>query len=171
MRQATKYPGFLVELLVLTKRQVGSKLKSLGPDGDGEYVCTTFSRFLNGRKDSSIETFVYTSQQEGTTRKRDVHFLNRYIKCAIVNHLQRIFGTTSRHCLLHWNRITGYCLHSNYTPYQLGLAPKPDINQLRICGCLCLRHVKDKEWKLGNGGKPAISIASLKIGRLKMCEI
>lgn len=133
----------------LVEKQMSKKIKILRSDNGGEYTSNEFEQFL---KDEGIRhecTVPKTPQQNGVSERMNRTLVDQIRAMLIDSGLPHKFWAEalSTACYLK-NRSPARAL-KGVTPYQALMGRKPNVDHLKVFGCLCYAHVpKDERKKL-----------------------
>ncbi|KAG7554412.1 Integrase catalytic core [Arabidopsis suecica] len=120
----------------LVEQETGERIQTLRTDRGGEFLSQEFNSFC---EDSGIKrqlTAPYTPQQNGVVERRNRTMME--MTRTIMKHMQipnYLWGETIRHTTYLLNRIATRSL-SESTPYEAFYKRKPNVDHLRVFGCI-----------------------------------
>jgi len=118
------------------EHETGASIKTLRTDRGGEFTSTEFQSFCEVAGIQRHLTAPYTPQQNGVVERRNRTLLE--MTRSILKHMgvpNYLWGEAIRHSTYLINRVATKALNSQ-TPYEVFKGRKPDINHVRVFGCI-----------------------------------
>ncbi|KAJ0828650.1 putative RNA-directed DNA polymerase [Helianthus annuus] len=137
------------------------KVKMLRTDRGGEFTSQAFNEFCRNEGIKRQLTAPYTPQQNGVVERRNrtvVEMTRSFLKSMSVP--EALWGEAVRHSVYILNRITTKAV-KNATPYELWKGHKPNLERLKVFGCVgYVRQAKKHFGKLDDRGEAMVYLGS-----------
>lgn len=138
--------------------ETGEKLKTLRTDRGGEFLSNDFTAYCKETGLNHHYTAPYSPQQNGVVERRNrtvMEMVRSIMKSMDVPDV--LWGEAVNHSVYVLNRIATKALNSK-TPYEQWTGRKPNINHIRVFGCVA--HVKITSYvkKLGDRSKSMVHL-------------
>jgi hypothetical protein len=124
----------------LMEVELGTRLKTLRTDNGGEFTSRAFEDFCDQEGITHQFSAPYTPQQNGVVERRNRSVLGMTRSILKAMELpQNLWGEGIRHSIYLLNRVPTKALKDK-TPYETLKGRKPNLDHLKVFGCVC--HVK-----------------------------
>ena len=130
----------------VVEKETGTVIKTLRTDRGGEFVSNEFNIFCETNGITRHLTAPYTPQQNGVVERRNRTLLN--MTRSMLKHMELpnyLWGEAVRHATYLINRAATRVIKT--TPYELFKGRKPNIEHLRIFGCIGYAKVDSQHLK------------------------
>lgn len=127
--------------------ETGLKLKTLRTDRGGEFLSTQFTTYCKETGLNHHYTTPYSPQQNGVVERRNrtvVEMARSNLKSMDVP--EKLWGEAVNHAVYILNRITTKSL-KNSTPYELWTGRKPNLDHVRVFGCIAYARIAQAHLK------------------------
>ena len=124
------------KLRLVVEQETREKITTFRTDRGGEFVSREFNLFCEEAGIKQHLTAPYTPQQNGVVERRNRTLME--MARSILKHMHmpnHLWGEATRHATYLLNRIATRAL-KDQTPYEVFRGRKPNINHLRIFGCI-----------------------------------
>ena len=134
------------EFKAAVEKESGKSIKALRADRGGEYLSEEFSCYLKKHGIRAEFTAAYSPQQNGVSER-----MNRTLVEAarsMITHagLSNAYGAEAVATAVYLcNRMITTALKSGETPYQRWYGKKPNLQHIRVFGCMVYTHVPDNK--------------------------
>ncbi|KAG7557329.1 Zinc finger CCHC-type superfamily [Arabidopsis suecica] len=121
---------------VLVEQETGTSIKTFRTDRGGEFVSHEFQNFCDKAGIQRHLTAPYSPQQNGVVERRNRTLME--MTRSILKHMKMpnyLWGEAVRHSTYLINRVGTRTLDTQ-TPYEVYKGKKPNIEHLRVFGCL-----------------------------------
>ena len=138
-----KFKGFKA----LVEQETGAKIKTLRTYRGGEFMSQEFQDFCEKEGINRHLTAPYTPQQNGVVERRNRTLLE--MTKSIMKHMNvpnYLWGEAVRHSTYLINRVGTKTL-KNQTPYEALKNKKPNVDHLRVFGCVSFAKVEAQHLK------------------------
>jgi len=142
------------------ENQTGKKIKRFRCDKGGEYMSNEFIDFLDFCGIEKQYTVRNRPQQNGVAERANRTLAERITAMLDESGLSKRYWVECLAALIHvLNRCPTSSLPEDITPFEIWYKQKPDIDHLRVWGCVAYVHVqKDKRSSLGSHMEKCIFI-------------
>jgi hypothetical protein len=150
-----KFQEFKEEIKNLTNKNI----KMLRTDNGGEYTSKEFVAFCKSTGIRRELTVPHNPQQNGVAERKN-RSIEETVRALLNDQGFSIFlwGEEAMKIIYVQNR-SPHCILKNMTPEEVFSGKKPNLENLRIFGCLVYSHIpKDKRNKLEPSGKKGIFV-------------
>lgn len=123
------------------EKQTGSAIKTFRTDRGGEFNSTDFKTFCEENGISRHLTAPYTPQQNGVVERRNrtlMEMTRSILKGMKIPNI--LWGEAVRHSTYIINRVATKAL-DNQTPYESLMQKKPNVEHMRIFGCVAYTKI------------------------------
>ena len=121
----------------LVEQETQSKIKMLRTYRGGEFTSHEFNAFCDKNGIKRHLTAPYTPQQNGVVERRNRTLME--MTRSVLKHMNvpnELWGEAVRHSTYLINRVATRSLEGK-TPYEMLCLMKPNINHLKVFGCIC----------------------------------
>ncbi|XP_022570911.2 uncharacterized protein LOC106407057 [Brassica napus] len=128
----------------IVEQDTGATIKTLRTDRGGEFTSSEFQDFCEVSGIQRHLTAPYTPQQNGVVERRNRTLLE--MTRSILTHMQvpnYLWGEAVRHSTYLINRLATKTL-SSQTPYEAFKCRKPNIQHIRVFGCIAHAKIESK---------------------------
>lgn len=128
----------------VVEKETGKKIGTFRTDRGGEFVSEEFNTFHDGFGIKGHLTAPYTPQQNGVVERRNRTMME--MARSILNHMHMPnyhWGEAIRHSTYLLNRVATRLIKKK-TPYEGFQSKKPNIEHLRVFGCIAYARVEVK---------------------------
>lgn len=133
--------GKFKKLKEVVEKETGKRILTFRTDRGGEFVSHEFKSYCESSGIQRHLTAPYTPQQNGVVERRNRTMME--MARSILKHMRMpnyLWGEAIRPSTYLINRIATRAL-KDQTPYEVYRGRKPNINHLRIFGCICYAQV------------------------------
>lgn len=145
----------------LVENETGDKMKVFRTDRGGEFLSKEFENYCDETGLKRHYTAPYTPQQNGVVERRNrtvVEMIRMILKFKVVP--KKLWGEAARHAVYVLNRVSMKALN-DITPYECWFGRKPNIEHLRVFGCLAhTKIVKGHLRKLEDRSKACVYLGT-----------
>lgn len=131
----------------IVEKEFGTVIKTLRTDRGCEFVSNEFRIFCESNGITRHLTAPYTPQQNGVVERQNQTLLN--MTRSILKHMELpiyLWGEAVRHATYLINRDATRVIKST-TPYELFKGRKPNIEHLRVFGCIGYAKIDSQHLK------------------------
>lgn len=125
------------KLKSLVEQETGATIKTLRTDRGGEFTSHEFQAFCETQGIQKHLMAPYSPQQNGVVERRNRTLME--MTRSIMKHMDVpnwLWGEAVRHSTYVINRVATRSLNIQ-TPYESFKKKKPNVNHLRVFGCVC----------------------------------
>jgi transposase InsO family protein len=138
-----------LEFKALVETQTGKRIKSLGSDNGGEYTSYAFKRFCVEVGIKRELTVPYTPQQNGISKRKNRAIVGAAKAMLHDQNLPKFLWAEACNTAVYLQNRSPHKVLGNVTLKEGFIRKKPDINHLRIFGCVAYCHIlAEKRTKL-----------------------
>ena len=137
------------EWKALVENQFSCKVKILRTDNGGEYCSNEFENFLKTAGIRHQKTIVKTPEQNGVSERMNRSLMEAVRSMLSDSKLAKSFWAEALSTAVHVRNRCPTTALQNKTPYEALFGVNPDLNHLKVFGCIGYSHIpKDERHKL-----------------------
>ena len=128
----------------IVTNESGGRIVKLRTDNGGEYMSTEFQEYLKSKGIQHELTIAYTPQQNGIAERMNRTLMESARSMLSHAHLSNRFWAEAVATAAYLrNRSATTALDDRMTPYEKWHGRKPNLEHLRVFGCVAYAHVPD----------------------------